>query len=277
MANYNPKILVSIIIPTYNSVATIDIALKSIFEQTFKNFEVLVMDGMSSDSTLEVVLKYKDKFPKIIVTSKKDKGIYDAMNQGIKIAKGNWLYFMGSDDSFYSSKVLENIVEKIKENNNQDVLYGNVVSSRFNGVYDGEFTYSKLMGKNICHQAIFLNENVFKKTGKFDLKYKVLADWDHNIRWFFSSKIAHKHIDIIIANYADGGFSSLNEDVAFQKDKNYKFLKLGIGKLSWYELICVCNNIVNDKSSKHNFFYITFIYFIRIIFKVMNKFFVKKK
>jgi hypothetical protein len=147
--------------------------------------------------------------------------------------------------------------------NKYDVVYGNVTSPRFNGVYDGEFTYSKLAEQNICHQAIFLNKVVFKKIGKFNLRYKAHADWDHNIRWFFSSKVSKIFIDLIIASYADGGVSS-NGDSVFKKDINGILLKYGIGKLTNSKLIDICNTILNNESKNK-------IKLYKLGFQILNK------
>jgi len=245
--------LISIIIPTFNSGATLAIALESIVHQTFKNWELIIIDGGSADTTLVIAKEYQVIVPEAIkIHSEKDKGIYDAMNKAIDIAKGDWLYFMGSDDSLYETTTLEKIsnLEALK---NYEVVYGNVTSPRFNGVYAGEFTYSKLTNQNICHQAIFFNKAVFKKIGKFNLKYTAHADWDHNIRWFFSSKIKQIYSNLIIANYADGGFSSQG-DAVFEKDKNSVFLNRGIGKLPVSLLINFCLKLVNIKNfSIYNF------------------------
>ena len=227
--------LFSIIIPTYNSEKDIGICLESISGQSFSNYEVIIVDGKSEDSTIDVIEKYVKQFDHLHWVSESDNGIYDAMNKGIRMAKGRYLFFLGSDDTFYSITVLEQI-SKIIHTNNVDVIYGNVISKVFNGVYDGEFTYSKLCRKNICHQAIFLKKTGFDKIGGFNLKYKMCADYDHNIRWFFSSKISRLYVDLIITNYGDSGYSSSNRDLAFDKDRNIKCIKYGIGKLTTYEL-----------------------------------------
>ena len=223
----------SIILPTFNSEAFLENCLNSIYCQTFKNYEVVIIDGKSTDSTLNIIKQYSGKIENLKLISEPDKGIYDAMNKGIKVATGEYLLFLGSDDTLYKSTTLEN-VSKANVINTADVFYGNVMSQRFNGVYDGEFSYYKLSKKNICHQAIFFKKSVFKTIGLFNLKYKSHADWDHNIRWFFSSKISKQFIDIIITNYADGGYSSLNKDLEFEKNKNRTLLIKGIGKLSFY-------------------------------------------
>lgn len=256
--------------PTYNAAATLDIALKSIIHQTFQNTEVLIVDGLSSDDTLEIAKKYQLKFPQIKIISEKDEGIYDAMNKGIGIAKGEWVYFMGSDDSLYETNTIEHFLKPEKVNN-FEVLYGNVFSTRFSGVYDGEFTYSKLATKNICHQSIFFNKSVFKKIGNFNLKYKTHADWDHNIRWFFSSKISKLYINQVVANYADCGYSSLNKDDLFNKEKNIKLLLRGMGKIPLTKLICICDNAIIQANQNNSTILVGVLKLVKLNFKVMNK------
>ncbi len=211
----------SIIIPTYNSAKTLKYCLDSIECQTFPNFEILIMDGDSSDSTLEIANQYHDE--RIRIYSEIDKGIYDAMNKGIRVAKGEWLYFLGSDDKFINNAVLEKIANFLKSNS-YDVVYGNITSTRFNGVYGGKFDVHRILNQNICHQAIFFNKKVFQKIGVFNLKFKIHADWDHNLKWFLSNKVNKSYIDLVIAEYADGGFSS-NYDEVFRKEKLLVYLK----------------------------------------------------
>lgn len=268
--------LLTIIIPTYNSEITLDVALKSIIHQTFRDLEVLIMDGLSTDSTVEIAKKYQTEFPNIKFISKKDEGIYDAMNKGINIAQGKWLYFMGSDDSLYETSTLEKVL-----NNNKltdyDIIYGNVYSSRFFGIYDGEFTYSKLSFQNICHQAIFFQKIIFKKTGKFNIKYQIHADWDHNIKWFFSSRISKVYVDQIIANYADDGFSSRFEDDIFEKDKYLKLILKGFGKFPISHLINYCNQAINAYTWRKAKFKIIILTILKSGLKVIYKFHIIKK
>ncbi len=256
--------------PTFNSAATLDIALESIIHQTFQNIEVLIIDGLSGDDTIEIAKKYQLEFPQIKIISEKDKGIYDAMNKGIGIAKGEWLYFMGSDDSLYETNTLERFFrhEKMKS---FDVVYGNVYSTRFNGVYDGEFTYLKLTSKNICHQSIFFRKRVFKKIGNFNLKYKAHADWDHNIKWFYSSNISKLYINQVVANYADGGYSSLNDDKLFDKEKNIKLLFRGIGKIPRTKLISICDKAIILANQDNSIILAGLLKFVKLNLKIVNK------
>lgn len=225
--------LFSIIIPTFNSAKTLDLCLNSVINQSLQNFEVLIVDGMSTDATLSIVIQFADLYPNIKWVSEKDKGIYDAMNKGIEMCSGEWLLFLGSDDKLYDREVLCKMAVVINSEEMIDVIYGNVFSTAFNGIYDGIFTSEKIFHKNICHQAIFFKKGIFKSTGTFDLKYRVWADWNHNFSWFLSKGITSKYTDIIIADYGADGFSSTNSDHLFYRDKPLKYIYYGHRCLSF--------------------------------------------
>lgn len=262
--------IISIIIPTYNSGKNLSIALDSIVGQTFKNFEVLIIDGLSNDNTIEIAQNYNKQHSNIRIHSEKDEGIYDAMNKGIVIATGEWLYFMGSDDSLYESTTLQQFANR-DEIQDFEVVYGNVYSDYFNGSYDGVFTYAKVMNQNICHQSIFFKKSVFKKIGKYNLKYKAYADWSHNISWFFSSKISKTHINQIIANFSYGGFSSLYDDKAFKSDKIFVLISKGIGKLKTTELLISCNKYINYAKQENLFYRLLLAYLFKVTLMVLIK------
>ena len=265
---------ISIIIPTFNSAKTLAVCLDSILKQSFTDFEVLIMDGLSTDNTLEIAKSYDDV--RLIISSEKDNGIYDAMNKGITQSKGEWIYFMGSDDSLYEPTTLEQFLNNEALKNN-DVVYGNVFSTRYGEKYDGLFTYLKLRHMNICHQSIFFRKVVFDKIGNFNLKYKSLADWDHNIKWFFSDKIAKEYIDQIIANYVDGGYSSTYFDNAFKIDKNFLLLTKGLGKLPISELISCSSYSVTEAKREKKYLKQVFAQFLRFGLRVCKKLGFSKK
>ncbi|WP_207511696.1 glycosyltransferase family 2 protein [Longitalea luteola] len=214
----------SIIIPTFNSAATVREALDSVLMQTFAEFEVLVIDGISNDGTLQILKEYQIKDSRIRFISEQDKGTYDAMNKGIRLSKGDWLYFLGSDDALFSNDTLSQVFQKAKETDSA-VIYGNVKLdgdtgwARHNEIYAGEFNLRKLLSQNICHQAIFYQRKVFKEIGLYNDRYKICADWDFNLRCFSRYKFAY--LNIIVAHYYGGGKSSVTEDTIFSKDRIY--------------------------------------------------------
>jgi glycosyltransferase involved in cell wall biosynthesis len=207
----------SIIIPTFNSAQILPRALESILSQKYKDYEVLVMDGASSDGTREVVETFRSRGLNCEFFSEKDNGIYDAMNKGIAKAKGKYLYFLGSDDRLFDDQVLQNIY-KATSLENYKIVYGQVYMSASRTLYFGEFDPEKLIQYNISHQAIFTHRDVFQKHGVFDLAYKICADHIFNIKWFFDSSLSKKFVNVTIAEFAQTGISTLQDDLQKIKD-----------------------------------------------------------
>lgn len=201
----------SIVIPTYNSEKTIERCLNSLIYQTYHDFEICIVDAASSDETIEKVDRFRSKFQNIRILSEIDRGTYDAMNKGIELANGEWIYFLGSDDEIYDENVFADIF-KVNPGKNCGIVYGNV---RIDGdtswakdgqIYDGEFSIEQLLERNICHQAIFYRTKIFEKLGNYNLRYPVCADWELNLRFFPKTKF--QYVDRIIANFYGGGISS---------------------------------------------------------------------
>ena len=212
---------ISIITPTLNSAGTLARCLDSVKVQTFPDWEHWIIDGQSTDATLEQV-RQRDYLRWI---SKPDGGVFEAMNRGLGLATGEWVYFLGADDYLFNDRVLEHVARHLDES--VDVVYGDVNSSRFGGRYDGEFDIDKIQRQNICHQAIFLRKSLFAATGPFKTQYRGQADWDHNLAWFLNPALRHKWIDVVIAEYADQGVSSVNGDAKFQDEKPYRTIVYG--------------------------------------------------
>ncbi|MDB5851949.1 MAG: glycosyl transferase family 2 [Rhodoferax sp.] len=228
------KLSLSIIIPTYNSESTITECLKSIVNQNNKPSEVLIIDNVSTDNTLSIVKQYAILYPFIKIISQPDKSLYDAMNKGIILAKETWLYFIGSDDILYDNDVLKNINKQL-QNTRQLVVYGNVLMDGDSGwankgeVYDGEFGIPKLFKKNIHHQAIFYNRDVFGNAGNYNTAYKICADYDLNLK--LASKYKFHYVNLIIARFNAGGISTHNIDDRFNSDFNINILQYYAGRL----------------------------------------------
>lgn len=215
-----PKI--SIITPVLNAEKDIESCIKSVIGQTYQDFEHLIIDGLSTDGTLGIVGRYAEKYPHLRVYSEKDEGIYDAMNNGIDRANGEWLYFMGSDDVLYSPSVLEEVFGSGIEIG-YDVIYGNVLRGNPATIFDGKFTLLKLMQRNLCHQSMFFRKTIFDVLGKFDTEFRAWADYLFNIKLFNRDDIRIKYIDKVIAQYGIDGFSSQGDDEAFLAKRDLIF------------------------------------------------------
>lgn len=211
----------TIIIPCYNSEKTIVNCLNSILKQSYTNFEVLIIDGKSSDKTVEIASSVAHGEQRVRIFSEVDEGVYDAMNKGLDKALGEWVYFLGADDVLANNSVLLDISEFIDQSN-ADFVYGNVKVvgdakwAKDGTIYDGEFTIEKICSKNICHQAIFYRTSAIRKIGQFNTKYKVCADWDINIRMW--SKFDCRYVNTVVALFHSGGISSKEKDHEFGRD-----------------------------------------------------------
>lgn len=225
--------LFSVIIPTYNSSKTIVACLKSLQIQTFKDFEVIIIDGLSTDDTLQVANDFEGKL-NLLICTEKDNGIYDAMNKGIIKAQGKYLYFLGSDDTLFNNDVLATVATEIAQNS-AAIIYGNVKmidesNSIKNGlIYGNQFNLKRLMEHNIPHQAIFYHQKVFKKLGLYQTCYKLFADHDFNLKAFYSYQF--QFINLVIANFALGGSSTTEKDENFEQDKIRNFVKYYAAKI----------------------------------------------
>jgi len=209
------KPLISIITVVYNGAATLEATIRSVRDQTWKNIEYIIVDGGSKDGTLALVEKYKDSISRWI--SEPDKGVYDAMNKGIRMATGEWLYFLGSDDRLHDPGVLTRLFDAPFEGA-CDLLYGNVKSPAYKGLYDGEFTLEKLLSKNISHQAAFYRKELFQRLGDYDLRYRLHADWDFNLRCFLDKDVRTRYANVVCAEFGAEGMSSCH-DVPFIRER----------------------------------------------------------
>lgn len=225
----------TIITPVFNAEKDIESCILNVVGQSFSNKEHLIVDGASTDCTLEIVKQYAFKYPHIAYISEKDFGIYDAMNKGIELARGEWIYFMGCDDELFSTTTLEEIFN-INDVDKFDVVYGNVVWGDTNRIYDGKFSLLKLMTDNICHQSILYKKSLFDEYGKYDTNYKLLADHAFNMMLFNSDRVKIKYIDNIVAKYGISGVSAAGKDDNFAKDKS-RLLKKYF-PIEYYELYC---------------------------------------
>ena len=216
MKNSIPK--VSIITPTFNAKALFEACVQSVAVQTYRNIEHVIVDGNSTDGTRELLVQLADHHKHIRWVSEPDNGIYDAMNKGIRMSEGEWVYFLGSDDVLKNCDVLKNIFSR-KEVVSHDVIYGFNEFGGFNQTFGSEYTLAKLIFQNICHQSIFYRKEVFEKYGYFDQTYKSWSDWEINIRLFANDNIATCYLPVLISKYTMGGYSTIHSDEKFLHDR----------------------------------------------------------
>jgi glycosyltransferase involved in cell wall biosynthesis len=216
--------LVSVITAVYNGCETLERSIKSVVSQTFPRMEFIIIDGGSTDCSIKLLREY-DNFIDYWV-SEPDKGIYDALNKGIGLAIGEWLYFLGADDVIVNEDVFESI---FSQQYDTKFLYGDVFYGNTGRIYGGEFSNLMLIKDNICQQGIFYNRGLFNILGNFDLKYQLVSDWVFNMKAFTYSGVNPTYINIVIAEYSLDGASSRIVDSAFSKDRlNLIYINMGL-------------------------------------------------
>jgi len=200
---------ISIITVCYNEAATIEKTLQSIFSQTYQDIESVIIDGGSTDGTLDIIEKYRDRIAYFV--SEPDDGVYNAMNKGIKASTGDVLYFLNANDTLYSDDVLEKVVEAFSRKN-YDFVYGDIVEIFPEKTVPLKFNkgrnFHALLSVQICHQACFYRKFLFEKFGMYDENFLICSDHDLNMRILLNRKIKTGYINKTIANFERTGISS---------------------------------------------------------------------
>ena len=233
--------LITVVTVVRNGEKTLEETILSVINQTYKNVEYIVVDGASTDGTLDIIRKYEDKIDYWM--SESDKGIYYAMNKGIDLAYGDWINFMNSGDSFYKSDVIENI-NTIKDSYS-DVVYGNT-NVCFKGYSIKK--QSKLPSDKeympFCHQAALVKRSIAQKW-PFDVSYKICADKDFFHKIYFA-KYKFQYLPFIICNYE--GEQGLSAQQGENLIKEAAFIDNRNAKRKW--IICHRVSIISFKVKK---------------------------
>jgi glycosyltransferase involved in cell wall biosynthesis len=176
--------------------------------QSISDFEYVVIDGASTDGTLEVIREMTIGI-NVRVTSERDAGIYDAMNKGVRIARGKWLYFLNAGDRFADDGVLERVLATFNKSPKIKLGYGDVIYCAKGQQRLVRFDWLRgwnLRFEHLCHQAVFARRDLFERLGGFDLRFRINADWDWLLR-AFSCGIGRTYLGFPIALYDGTGFS----------------------------------------------------------------------
>lgn len=209
----NNQLKISIITVVYNSVNTIKDAIESVLFQTYPMIEYIIVDGASTDGTVKVIRSYMNNITHFI--SEKDHGIYDAMNKGIKLATGDVIGILNSDDFYLSNNVIEKVIE-VFESKHVDSMFADLVyvkpdklhrvvryydSSHFN---PKRFAY----GWMPAHPTFFVKKEVYEKYGYFKTDYKIAADYELLVRFLGKYKISYFYLQIPLVKMRLGGVST---------------------------------------------------------------------
>lgn len=216
--------LISIIIPTLNNAHTIKSTIQSVIEQSYKNIEIIIIDGGSDDGTTDIIKEYQATIK--FLSSEKDKGIYDAMNKGINQSNGEWLLFLGGDDRLYDDTIFKEIFSN--DISDYHLVYGDVE-------YDNNRNHKASFGsllflKNTIHQqGAFFNKKCFDNF-KFNTNYKILADYELNLL-LYKKQLPVKKINCVISKCGSKGISK-NVTLALYREE----LKIKNSIFKWYAM-----------------------------------------
>ena len=241
---------VSIITVSYNSVSTISDTINSVLSQTYSDIEYIIIDGHSTDGTIELINSFGDRISKFI--SEPDKGMYDAINKGIKISSGDIIGILHSDDFFYDNLVIEKIAKEF-EDTNIDAVYGDVLfvspvdTSKIVRYYSSRLFNSEKFkfGYMPAHPSFYVKRELYDKLGYYKTDYKIAADFELLIRFIHINKINHKYIEMPFVKMRTGGVSN-----------NSIFSRITLNK----EISRACN----ENGIKTNFFKIYSKYITKI-------------
>ena len=233
---------VSIITISYNSAETIEDTIKSVVSQDYPNIEYIIIDGASKDATLSIVDKYKDKIAKVV--SEKDKGIYDAMNKGVQNATGDIIGILNSDDYYYDTTVISEVV-RLFEQEKTDGLYADLVyvdradSEKIIRYWkSGKYTLGKfLKGWMPPHPTFFVKKEVYTHFGLYNTDLRSAADYEFMLRVIHKHKISLTYMPRVLTKMRVGGMSNVSLKNRWRANmEDRRAWKINGIKPRWYTL-----------------------------------------
>lgn len=234
-------ITISVITVCFNAADTIEATLRSVCAQKDAHVELIIIDGASTDATMAIVERYRDRIAKVV--SEKDAGIFDAMNKGIGLSTGEVVYFLGADDSLVDDHVLRDIAAVFSEDDRRLLVYGNVVfTGAPRGVVYGparpfiRWSVKEFLNNSFCHQALFARRSLFDDVGKFNDRLRFSADYEWVIKVFKFAPRSFFYVDRFIANYFYCGRSHTQAATTRNEVRSFYFRHLRSFDLYWFYL-----------------------------------------
>ncbi len=198
----------TIITVTLNNLQALKKTVESVLNQSFKEFEFIIVDGNSNDGSKEYIIEKSKHLTHWI--SENDTGIYNAMNKGISISKGDYLLFLNSGDVLYNETTLENIQHHLY--GGKDIYYGDVIFEENNllrkWVLPDELTFLFFLNHSLSHQATFIHHSLFDNIFKYNETYKIASDWEFFICAICKQNVSYKHLPLVVTIYDTTGISS---------------------------------------------------------------------
>lgn len=222
---------VSVITVCLNAAGTIESALQSVCAQTYNGIEHVIIDGGSTDGTLEIIGKYRDRVSRLV--SETDSGIFNAMNKGLELATGDIIFFLNADDHFHDPEVVADIVRAFNVVDSPDVIYGDLYwnwrGKQVPAHQPETVTREFLARRTILHQTVFARTSLFRRVGGFSEDLRVVSDYDWLVRAFTDSSVRWRHLDRYISVMGTGG-ASWNSH--WERER----LRVMRRYFSWYEI-----------------------------------------
>ena len=249
---------ISIITVTFNCQNTISKTIDSVIGQSYNNLEYIIIDGNSNDNTTNIINNYKERITYYI--SENDHGIYDAINKGIKIAKGEFIVILHSGDIFFNNSTIEQAVKEIKKSLNTDIFYSNItfienlenmkIKRKYSSEYFKPFMFR--FGFMPAHTSTIIRKRCFETIGLYNLHYKIASDFDLLFNFIYVNKVKSKFMDM-----------------------NFTYMTIGgISTSGFNSMIRINNEILHSLKSHNVYSNKLFIYF-KYIFKIWS-FIIKK-
>lgn len=207
--------ILSIITINRNNAAGLEKTLQSVAAQTYKEFEYIVVDGASTDNSVEVIQRYAPKFSHLMWVSEPDNGIYNAMNKGICMASGEYIQILNSGDMFASDGVVKQMFVALDKTRKPGILYGNMIRQRRDGTIEGksgEVEYSLLnyYRSTLNHDCCWIKKSLFGEYGMYNENLRVVSDWEWWIKAIGLGKEKPVYVDVDVTIFDTTGISETN-------------------------------------------------------------------